>query len=140
MDRNQKGFTLIEVMIVVSIIAIIAVIAFPAYDNYVTRARRADGKSTLMEVAQKLERCYTQFNAYNNGSCSLVTTTGDSAIVAQTSDEGFYQVTGAITATTFALTATPQGAHATEDTDCANLTLTHLGAQGASGSNTDRCW
>ena len=71
MRNTQRGFTLIELMIVVAIIGILAAIAVPQYLDYVTRSRRADGQSTLLQVAQALERCYTQFSAYNNTSCAV---------------------------------------------------------------------
>ena len=135
--RFQRGFTLIELMIVVAIIGILAAIALPQYTDYVTRSRRIDGQSTLLQVAQELERCYTQFSAYNNNSCSVVT----AGAVSQTSPEGYYLVTAStLSASTFTLTATPQGAQATNDTDCTTLTLTHLGVQGATGADTSRCW
>jgi len=139
MRKMQRGFTLIELMIVVAIIGILAAIAVPQYTDYVTRSRRTDGQSTLLRVAQELERCYTQFSAYNNASCAVVT----ASAVSQTSPEGYYVIaaTGtALSASAFTLTATPQGAQATHDSDCTTLTLTHLGVQGATGADTDSCW
>jgi len=139
MRKTERGFTLIELMIVIAIIGILAAIAVPQYTDYVTRSRRTDGQSTLLQVAQELERCYTQFSAYNNTNCAVVT----SGAVSRTSPEGYYVIaaTGtALSASAFTLTATPQGAQATHDSDCTTLTLTHLGVQGATGADTDSCW
>ena len=135
----SKAFTLIELLVVVAIIGILAAIAVPQYSDYVTRSRRADGQTTLLQVAQALERCYTQFSAYNNTSCAVVGTDG----VSQASPEGYYVIAAAgsaLSASAFTLTATPQGAQATNDSDCTTLTLTHLGVQGATGADTDSCW
>ena len=90
-------------------------------------------------MAQALERCFTQFSAYNNTSCTVVGTGG----VSQASPEGYYVIAAAgsaLAASAFTLTATPQGAQASNDSDCTTLTLTHLGVQGATGADTDSCW
>ena len=141
MHRKQTGFTLIELMIVIAIVGILAMIALPMYSDYVTRAKRTDGQTMLFQVAQKLERCYTQYSAYNKSGCKdLVATDGATAIIDQSSTEGFYAIKGALTSTTFTLTATPQGAQETNDKKCTSLTLTHLGVQGATGPAPAKCW
>jgi len=140
---GSRGFSLIELMIVVAIIGILAAIAVPQYTDYVTGSRRTDGQSTLLQVAQELERCYTQFSAYNNTNCGVVT----AGAVSQTSPEGYYVITAtgtALSASAFTLTATPQDTQKVHDEDnCKTLTLTHLGVQAATDGNddpTDECW
>ena len=136
--RSASGFTLIELMIVVAIIGVLAAIAVPMYGSYVEKSRRTDGKAKLMEVAQSLERCYTQFSAYNNSSCSVVS----GGAVSENSDEGFYTITTTDFSTdAFTLSAAPSsGSAQAADTDCQSFTLTHLGEKGATGDDSDNCW
>ena len=129
--NRSQGFSLIELMIAVVIVGILAAIAIPMYSDYVTRSRRADGQATLMQVAQELERCYTQFSKYNDNSCSVV----NGGVVSETCDQGFYVVTASkLDESAFTLTATPQNEQA-DDTDCGDLILTHLGEE-----KPEDCW
>ena len=50
MKPSEKGFTLVELMIVMSIIAILAAIAYPSYTDYVRKSRRADAQAALANV------------------------------------------------------------------------------------------
>ncbi len=124
---NSRGFTLIELMVVIAIVAIITAVAVPSYNRYVEKSRRADGQSALMNAAQAMERCFTRSNSYLG--CT---------IPAQSQD-GFYTLGfNARTATTYTLTATPAGAQTTDP--CGTYTLDHLGVRGHGGAAADRCW
>jgi type IV pilus assembly protein PilE len=54
--KHKKGFTLIELMIVVTIVGILAAVGFPAYNNYQKRARRSEAQQLLLDTANKLEQ------------------------------------------------------------------------------------
>lgn len=56
MVKQQKGFTLIELMIVVAVIAILAAIAYPSYQDYIRRTKRADMQSTMLDIAARIQR------------------------------------------------------------------------------------
>jgi type IV pilus assembly protein PilA len=60
MQKAQKGFTLIELMIVVAIIGILAAIAVPAYQNYVARAQFTEVTSAVSPFKIAVELCYQQ--------------------------------------------------------------------------------
>ncbi len=120
---KSRGFTLIELMIVMVIVAILAGIAYPSYQSQVTKTRRSDGQAMLMNVMQAQERGYTTSNTYTADLTDLGYATAEDV----PSEEGFYEVTaaacgGGITECVV-LTAVPQGGQA----DDGNLTLDSLG-------------
>lgn len=135
MRKHQHGFTLIELMITVAIVAILAAIAYPSYQEQVRRSNRTEGQRALLETAQRLERCYTEYNAYNAAACNVI----DAAF---SSENGKYTVTGVATVSTFTLTATRAGSQASDR--CGNFTYTHTNVKGISGATAGLtvadCW
>src|SRR3954469_13542635 len=69
--RAQCGFTLIELMITVAIIGILAAVAYPAYNSSVRKARRADAKTALLDLAQREERFMSTANTYSDKPSDL---------------------------------------------------------------------
>jgi len=136
MKTKSSGFTLIEMMITIATLAIIVAIAFPSYQDHIRKARRADGKALLGNMAQQLERCYTKFGQYNNAGCTI--TDGST----QESEDGYYLATATVAATTYSLSAAPQNGQE-NDTLCNDLIISQAGEQdigsGATGT-VDRCW
>jgi len=64
--KSAKGFTLIEIMIVVALISIIAAVAIPAYGDYVIRGKLVDATTNLADGRIKLEQFYQDYRAYDN--------------------------------------------------------------------------
>jgi len=133
LTARARGFTLIELMIVVAIVAILAVIAYPAYGDYIMRARRTDATRALTEAASAMERYFSQNQRYTSADLA--------AIYADTSPDGYYALTLNVAGpNAYTITATRQGSQ-THDTGCGNFTINQASQRTVSGSLTPKeCW
>ncbi|MGN8124254.1 type IV pilin protein [Pseudomonas sp. 22082] len=131
MRRSNRGFTLIEIMIVIAIIGIVITIGYPSLTEYVKKGRRAEVVSTLSEQAQILERFYSKNNVYTG-------------VTGLSTGNDFYTITPTITDQTFLLTATRKTGTAMATDKCGDFTLTNTGVRSmnnaTTGLTTKDCW
>ena len=81
---KKKGFTLIEMVVVLAILAIIVSIALPNYQDYLKRSRRSDAMIALEKIANKQEQFYFDWNTYTDSLEDLN--------VGSYSPDGFYRL------------------------------------------------
>lgn len=72
---KHKGFTLIELMIVVAIVAVLAAIAYPSYTNHVVNTNRADAQAEMMRVAARLQSYIAINRTYSGATLASVGST-----------------------------------------------------------------
>jgi type IV pilus assembly protein PilE len=148
-EESMKGFTLVEVMVVLVIMAVLGAVAYPTYSGYVRKTRRIEGQVALVEAMQQEERYYSQHNRYMPFSSLLPDSqTGrfkwwsGSAAATSGYEIDAYACPGRQLTECVELRARPGTARVDasfSDAECATLTFNSAGEQASSGT-LERCW
>lgn len=133
---HSRGFTLIELMIVVAIVAVLTAIAYPAYQEHVLRTRRTTASGCMLEMAQFMERYHTTRMSYAGAAIAP-----DNY---QCADDlaAFYDFNlASVDASSFSITASPKGGQS-NDTKCGVLSVNQAGQKAHSGTaaSSSDCW
>lgn len=135
-QSKNRGFTLIELVIVLSVIAILSAIAINSYRDYVLRSSRTEAMTALMELAQRQEEHFGNREFYADSLSTL-------NYPATTPSELYQLQIPASTTRSYTLRATAINSQL-QDNTCRTFELTDLGQQSAEdASNKDTtadCW
>lgn len=128
--HSARGFTLIELMIVVAIIGLLTMVAFPSYQDYVIRGKIAEATSALADGRVKMEQFFQDNKTYVGGTCPAAT-------------ESFTYACSNLTASTYTITATGRAGSSVAafiyTIDQANARRT-TGLKAGWGSVPQNCW
>jgi type IV pilus assembly protein PilE len=144
----ERGFTLLELMIVVAIVGILAAIAFTLYSAQVQKARRTDARTAVLDLSGREERFFSVANNY-----SQTPTDVGYAAFPQAIGSGYYLlnikvpdpvfVAAGGVGPSYAITATAVNQQVA-DSSCASFSLNQLGIQSSLNSggadSTPICW
>src|SRR5215831_1168800 len=130
MRRTQnRGFTLIDVVIALALVAILIRIALPYYSAYIVRSSRQSAQSELVNLANAQEKIYLNSSAYTTSVTGGYTgqSSGGLGVTGGKSKDSRYSFSVAATATTFTITATPVSG--TPQANDGNLTINQSGVR-----------
>ena len=151
-SRRARGLSLMEVLIVMTIISILAAVALPSYSEHVARARRADARTQLLQVAQFMQRFYAANDQYQKDRAGNDVDDQLPAALKQSPADGeaIYNVVfpgGLQTTTRFQVHMVPVSTGPMATDKCGTFTIDSLGVRAVivsgithTGALRDTCW
>jgi type IV pilus assembly protein PilE len=149
LSLKERGFTLVELMIVVLLMAIILGISVPGYRAYVLRAGRADAGQALLRIAAAQERFYLQNGTYAGDADLAVDPPNGLGVTDSKSERGYYDLAiapdAAGLAVGYSVTATVDATgNQKGDGECGSFSIDQNGRRGANGGHVaavvEKCW
>lgn len=144
MTLKSKGFTLMELMVVIAIVGVLAATAFPSYNNYIIKSKRAVARGVVMDLVNRQEQYFANNKSYSSALSGLgglpdpyyINGSGE-----QVSSNGVYQITVEVSGSApyfaYTLKAAPVSGSTQASDACGTLSLTSEGLRSADTSN---CW
>jgi type IV pilus assembly protein PilE len=138
--RRSRGFTLVELLIVLAIVGLLVAVAAPAYRSHVQRAHRAQAAAALLQAQQFMERLYSVQGTYLNSSGALPTLPVALQTVSSEGRQLYRLKIERADAVGYELRAEPQEALGADP--CGTLTLdqTSLKGRTGQGASVQACW
>jgi len=141
MKNNARGMTLIELMIVVAILGIIVAIGYPSYMDHVKKSRRTEGMGELLELADRMERHYSDTGTYDQADGTDMTA---AVIYQSTTQNGYYtlSVDAGTDNVQFTARAAPTSKGQQNTDKCGTFVVTSQGTKSVTGGSlsTADCW
>jgi type IV pilus assembly protein PilE len=141
--RAARGFSLIELMIVISVVAILTTIAVTSYRAYVLRATRTEARMALLSIQVAQEKFFLQNNQYAQDLATAIAAPpaglGVALDVAGLTLGGHYTVGfTAATATTYTVQAVATGTQVKDTAACLTFTINEQGVR--TPADASGCW
>jgi type IV pilus assembly protein PilE len=141
--RNSRGFTLIELMVVIAVIAVLANIALATYRNYILRANRTEGRMALLSIQVAQEKFFLQNNTYAQDIATTIAAPpaglGINLTAGGVTSGGNYTLSfSAVTPNSYTLQAVATGPQIKDTAACLTFTINDQGQR--TPADSTGCW